>query len=99
VREIATARPKRGRGGRQDDDDHFVDGAWTLHSPITGSVVEVRVAAGDDVEAGAILMVVEAMKMQNELRSRVGGTVSAITVEKGRRVETGSALLVITALP
>ena len=97
---MATARPKKGRGGRQDvDDDHFVDGVWRLHSPITGSVVEVRVAAGDEVEAGAILMVVEAMKMQNELRSRVSGTVSAINVEKGQRVETGAALLVVTAPP
>ncbi|HEY7269965.1 MAG TPA: acetyl-CoA carboxylase biotin carboxyl carrier protein subunit [Dehalococcoidia bacterium] len=98
--EVATARPKKGRGGRQDvDDDHFVDGAWTLHSPITGSVVEVRVSAGDAVEAGAILMVVEAMKMQNELRSRVAGSVSTINVEKGQRVETGAALLRVIAPP
>jgi biotin carboxyl carrier protein len=100
VSEVATVRPRAGRAGRQDvDDDHFVDGIWTLHSPITGSVVEVRVAVGDAVEAGQILMVVEAMKMQNELRSRVAGTVSAINAEKGKRVETGGVLLVVTAPP
>jgi biotin carboxyl carrier protein len=96
--EIATARPRRGRGrGEEDDDAHFVNGRWLLHSPITGSVVEIRVSTGDQVEAGTILMVIEAMKMQNELRSRVGGTVSAINVEKGQRVETGSSLLEVTA--
>ena len=98
--DIATARTKKGRGrGGDDDDDHFVDGKWLLHSPITGSVVEIRVSLGDQVDQGTILMTVEAMKMQNELRSRVGGTVSAINVEKGQRVETGSVLLEVSAPP
>jgi biotin carboxyl carrier protein len=44
-------------------------------------------------------MVVEAMKMQNELRSRVSGTVSAIKVERGQRVETRAVLLEVTAPP
>ncbi len=97
---VGTSRPRKGRGRPDEDDDgHFEDGKWTLLSPITGSVVEVRVAAGDEVEAGAILMIVEAMKMQNELRSRVAGTVTALKVEKGQRVDTGTVLAEVSAPP
>lgn len=96
---IATTRPRKGRGRRDEDEDgHFENGKWTLLSPITGSVVEIRVAVGDRVDQGSILMVVEAMKMQNELRSRVAGTVFAILAEKGQRVETGSPLVEVSAL-
>lgn len=96
--EIATARPQKGRGGRQDEeeDGQFVDGVWSLRSPITGSVVDIRVTEGDVVEQGTVVMVVEAMKMQNELRSRVAGRVS-LKAEKGQRVETGSVLAEVTA--
>ena len=97
---VSTARPRKGRGGREEEEDgHFVNGVWTLRSPITGSVVDIRVAVGDQVEQGAILMVVEAMKMQNELRSRVSGTVAAVRAEKGQRVETGAPLIEVKAPP
>ena len=61
-------------------------------------VIEVRVASGDAVERGAVLIVVEAMKMLNELKSRVDGTVSAVPVEAGQRVEIGTTLVEITEL-
>jgi biotin carboxyl carrier protein len=98
---VSTSRPRKGRGGAvdEDDDGHFENGVWSLKSPQTGSVVDIRVAVGDAVEAGTVLMVVEAMKMQNELRSRVSGTVSAIKVERGQRVETRAVLLEVTAPP
>jgi biotin carboxyl carrier protein len=60
-------------------------------------VVDIRVGEGDKVEQGAILMVVEAMKMQNELRSRVAGVIAAIKAEKGQRVETGAVLIEVSA--
>jgi len=97
---IATARPRKGRPRPDEDEEaHFENGIWLLRSPQTGSVVDIRVALGDRVEQGAILMVVEAMKMQNELLSRVAGSVSAIKADKGQRVENGSVLMEISAPP
>jgi biotin carboxyl carrier protein len=60
---------------------------------MTGSVIEIRVREGERVEAGAVLLVLEAMKMQNELRARVGGVVEAVHVSLGQRVEAASVLL------
>lgn len=92
--EIETAR-RRARA-RHDEGDHFVNGSWLLRAPLTGVVAEVRTAAGARVAQGDVLLVVEAMKMLNELRSRVTGVVSAVQVEKGQRVEIGEVLIEIT---
>jgi biotin carboxyl carrier protein len=91
--EVETVRRSRRRG---EETDQFVDGKWRLIAPLTGVVVEVRVADGDAVERGAVLMVVEAMKMLNELKSRVEGTVSGVLAEEGQRVEIGTALVEIS---
>jgi biotin carboxyl carrier protein len=56
-------------------------------------VVEARVEAGDRVERGDVLIVVEAMKMLNELRSRVPGVIGQVLVTQGQRVELGEALI------
>jgi len=97
---VGTVKPRRGRT-KQDEDNggRFDNGKWILLSPIAGSVVEIRVALGDKVEQGAILMLVEAMKMQNELRAGAAGTVAAIRVAKGQRVETGTPLIEIEPSP
>lgn len=89
--EIETVR--RRQGARREEPDHFVDGRWLLRAPLTGVVVEARVTAGDSVAQGDILMVVEAMKMLNELRARVPGVVAAVNAEAGDRVEIGTALI------
>ena len=91
--EVETVRRRRGGAGRADEGDQFVDGRWLLRAPLTGVVVKARVAAGDRVEQGDILMVVEAMKMLNELRSRVAGAVTAVNAEAGQRVEIGFVLV------
>jgi biotin carboxyl carrier protein len=88
--EVETVR-RRFRG-RPDEGDHFIDGRWLLRAPLTGVVVETRVAAGDAVAQGDVLLVVEAMKMLNELRARVAGTVAAVHPEAGQRVEIGEVL-------
>jgi biotin carboxyl carrier protein len=92
---IGTQRPPRSRGASHEagDGEQFTDGVWTLPSPLTGAVVEIRVRTGEDVDAGQVLILVEAMKMQNELRSRVAGRVEAVLVETGQRVELGSPLV------
>ncbi len=89
----------RGRRTSAADADQFVDGRWPLRAPLTGVVMDVRVAAGEVVEAGTILVVVEAMKMLNELRARVGGLVSAVNVEERQRVEIGTVLVEISEQP
>jgi len=92
--EVETVR-RRGRG-RPEEGDHFIDGKWLLRVPLTGVVVETRVSPGDSVQQGDVLLVVEAMKMLNELRSRVAGTVSTVHPEKGQRVEIGEVLVEIS---
>jgi len=93
--EIETAR----RRARRDEGDQFVNGRWLLRAPLTGVVAEVRIAAGARVAQGDVLLVVEAMKMLNELRSRVAGVVSAVQPEKGQRVEIGEVLVEVTEPP
>ena len=87
---------RRRPGARREEADQFVDGRWVLRAPLTGVVIETRVAAGDTVIQGDVLMVVEAMKMLNELRARVPGLVSAVNNEAGDRVEIGTLLVEIT---
>jgi biotin carboxyl carrier protein len=64
-----------------------------LTSPMPGKVVRVLVAPGDSVQAGAALVVVEAMKMENELRALRGGQVLRVHVREGQTVEGGALLL------
>lgn len=68
-------------------------GGLEVRTPMPGRVVEVRVAAGDAVTQGQPVVVVEAMKMQNELRSPADGVVAEVLVEVGAAVE-GQAVLV-----
>jgi acetyl/propionyl-CoA carboxylase alpha subunit len=67
-------------------------GVQTLHSPMPGKVVRVLVAAGDTVEAGQGILVIEAMKMQNELKTSRAGTVLSISAKEGATVTAGESL-------
>jgi pyruvate carboxylase subunit B len=58
-----------------------------------GLVVRVNVAVGDSVQAGQGVVVMEAMKMENELRASASGTVKAINVSPGKAVEKGTVLV------
>jgi biotin carboxyl carrier protein len=62
-------------------------------APMPGRIVRVLAAPGDRVEAGAPLLVIEAMKMENELRAGHAATVSKICVEPGATVEAGAKLV------
>jgi biotin carboxyl carrier protein len=64
-----------------------------LKAPMPGLVMRIDVTVGDVVVAGAPLVVLEAMKMENELKAAVGGTVIAIRVATGQAVEKGQVLL------
>ncbi len=72
-------------------------GKDVLKAPMPGLVVGIKAAPGEKVEAGAPVIVLEAMKMQNELASKHGGTVEAIKVQVGDKVDKGQVLAIITA--
>jgi len=82
-------------GGLQAAAAPALAGEWVLTSPMSGVVQELHVSPGDEVQAGAVVVVIEAMKMQNELRARHAGTVKAVYVSVGQRVEQGAPLLVL----
>ena len=70
-----------------------------LKAPMPGLVLRVHVAAGQQVVAGAGLVVLEAMKMENELKSAAAATVSAVRVKPGEAVEKGQILIEFGAVP
>lgn len=70
-------------------------GPLEVHAIIPGRIVAVHVAPGDAVTAGEQLLVLEAMKMQNELRAAREGSITRIAVAVGSNVEVGDLLLVI----
>ncbi|MEM7587798.1 MAG: biotin/lipoyl-containing protein, partial [Acidobacteriota bacterium] len=64
-------------------------------APMTGRIVEVRVAAGQQVAAGDTLVVLEAMKMEHQLQAAAGGVVAAVHVEAGQMVDPDKVLVVV----
>lgn len=70
-------------------------GLAKVASPMPGKMVRVLVAVGDRVEAGAGLAVVEAMKMQNEMKSPIAGTVTQVLTEAGATVNANQVLVVV----
>ncbi len=71
-------------------------GGDTLASPIQGTVLKVAVQAGADVEEGALVCVIEAMKMENEITAHKSGKVSELPIAVGASVANGDTLAVIT---
>jgi biotin carboxyl carrier protein len=67
--------------------------ADVLRAPMPGMVVRVQIKAGDKVSAGAGLVVLEAMKMENELKAAAAGVVKAVRVSPGEAVEKGQVLV------
>jgi len=70
-------------------------GGQTLVAPLPGRITHVSVAPGDAVKRGDPLLVIEAMKMENELRAGAAGTVAEVRVAAGQPVNAGDVLVVI----
>ena len=70
-------------------------GQHRITAPMTGSIVEVRCTAGAAVASGDVLLIIESMKMNNELRSPADGVVEAVPVQAGQRVKAGDLLVAI----
>ena len=67
----------------------------SITSPMPGNILAVNVAAGDKVKKGQVLMILEAMKMENEIMAPRDGKVTAVAVTKGAAVESGALLCTI----
>ncbi|MDE2696259.1 MAG: hypothetical protein OXH97_07045 [Chloroflexota bacterium] len=85
--ETASGGRRRGAVGGAED----MPGQIT--APLAGVVVEIRVSVGDELEAGTTVLVLEAMKMQNEVQIPHGGTITAIHAEAGQNVDKGVLLV------
>ena len=68
----------------------------TIPAPLPGTVLAVKVAAGETVKAGQVLVVIEAMKMENEILAPHDGTVAQVVTAKGAAVDTGAPLVVLS---
>ena len=89
--EVVDPRSWRGRrhGGAE------AEGRQQIAAPMPGKVVRVLVKAGDAVQAGQGLLVVEAMKMQNEIRSPKRGGIERVLVVEGQAVNAGEVLCIV----
>ena len=72
-----------------------VSGGEAVNAPMPGNILKVNVKTGDAVKAGTVLVVLEAMKMENEIMAPTDGTVTQVLVSKGSTVDTGAPLVVI----
>src|ERR1700733_6004608 len=88
--EVREPRSLRGRVRSGDE-----SGARKLRAPMPGKVVRILVAEGSEVEAGAGIMVVEAMKMQNEVKSPKKGNIRKILVSQDAAVNAGDVLAIV----
>ena len=67
-------------------------GATTITAPMPGTILKVNVTNGQAVKKGDVLMVLEAMKMENEIMAPADGTITAVSVSNGASVESGAVL-------
>jgi acetyl-CoA/propionyl-CoA carboxylase biotin carboxyl carrier protein len=91
-RALARRRQERARHGGAG-----AGGSDAVVSPMQGTVLSVSVSEGDEVEAGEVLCVVEAMKMENEVHAHRAGRVRSLSVEAGRPITTGQVICTIEA--
>ena len=93
---VAPLRPAWGARGRDAARQGSSEaGPRRIAAPMPGKIVKVLVKQGDTVEARQGVVIVEAMKMENELRSPKAGTVSEVRVKEGDSVEAGAILVVV----
>jgi len=70
-------------------------GGEPVKSPMPGTIINVNVTAGQSVKKGDVLVVLEAMKMENEIKAAKDGKIISVSVNKGESVDTGTVLVTI----
>lgn len=70
-------------------------GGEPVKSPMPGTILDVKVSAGQAVKEGDVLIILEAMKMENEIMAPHNGTVASVSVNKGESVDTGAVLVTL----
>ena len=68
-------------------------GSYIMEAPMPGNVISVKVQSGTQVKTGDVMLILEAMKMENEIRAPKDGTVAQVLVAAGTTVNTGDALI------
>jgi biotin carboxyl carrier protein len=96
---VPVALNDRKRSGRKEDGAHSGAGPQRLLAPMPGKVVRVLVKQGEAVQARQPIAVIEAMKMENELRAGRDGIVIELPVTGGQSVEAGTLIAVVAANP
>jgi biotin carboxyl carrier protein len=86
----------RRRSGRKEEGEHSGSGPQRLLAPMPGKVVRVLVNKGDPVRARQPMVVIEAMKMENELRAGRDGVITELPVSSGQSVEAGTLIAVVS---
>lgn len=97
VEEISNNENKIETEDKKNNDrltEFFVENGM-IEAPMAGKVLKIEVAKGEYVNKGELLLVLEAMKMENEIRAPKSGQVKEVSVIKGQNVETGDLLLII----
>jgi biotin carboxyl carrier protein len=85
------------RASKAEEASGAASGAQTLRAQMPGKIVKVTVKLGERVPAGHAVVVMEAMKMQNDLCASHAGTVTRVLVEEGHTVEAGAVLIELTS--
>ncbi len=85
--------PKRGRRKKRDSNGGGRPNSGLISSAIPGKIVSVLVSEGDKVDSGSVVIVLEAMKMQNEIKAGIDGRVEKIMCKPGERIEANVPLM------
>ena len=88
-----TAPPPPASHGGGAGGDH---GGDTIVAPMQGTILQVLVEVGQEIEAGQVVVILEAMKMENHIAAPRGGTIAELPVESGQVVETGQTIALIS---
>lgn len=80
-------------GGKSPSTQPKSSASKTFNAPMPGTVLDIKVSAGNSVKQGQVLIILEAMKMENELVAESDGVVKEIHVSKGQSVQAGELLI------
>lgn len=93
VKSQSDIQPKIEEKPKKKTPEVVKEGVETISSPMPGSILDVKVSKGDTVEEGDVLLILEAMKMENEIMAPRAGKIVAVNTSKGESVNSGDPLI------